>query len=187
MIDESQPVFICNLVAKRHEVGQITFSRLNRRSTERPSVKPHSSSEISPDDVRTLLRNAGLRCTAARIAIIQCLKSAAGPLTPVEVAEFLQDYGFDKSTIYRSLTELNEAGIAARLDLGDSVRRFEMSGTDRDGISDHPHFMCMDCGEVVCLADFTVEIRQEKKRGRHSAVGVFSEVLVRGHCRRCLS
>ncbi len=140
--------------------------------------------QLSTEDARSTLKTAGMRCTAARIAVIQCLHADASPMTSLDVATQLHDYGFDKSTIYRSLTELNDAKVIVRLDLGDSVRRFELSsgsGTARQ----QPHFMCTSCGEVVCLPDFTVELKSARKRSRPP--GVISEVLVRGRCTECLS
>lgn len=139
---------------------------------------------ISLKEARDLLRAVGMRCTPARIAVVQCLSSGGSPLTPVEVATELADYGFDKSTIYRSLSELDAAGIVHRLDLGDSHRRFEMQPSGR-AASDHPHFMCIDCGDVQCLADFQVELKPPQQQP--AAFGIISEVLVRGHCRNCVA
>ena len=140
--------------------------------------------QLSIENARSTLKAAGLRCTAARIAVVQCLHADAAPMTPLDVATQLHDYGFDKSTIYRSLTELNDAKVIVRLDLGDSVRRFELSPDSSDA-TQHPHFMCTSCGEVVCLPDFTVELKSMRKRSRPP--GVISEVLVRGQCTECLS
>lgn len=137
---------------------------------------------MTPERARQVLRAAGLRCTAARAAILRCLHDCAAPTTPIEVAAQLSDFSFDKSTIYRALTELSDAGIIHRLDLGDSVRRFEIVSEDTN--DDHPHFMCTDCGEVICLPDFRVEL---KSSGQQVSPGQVSEVLVRGHCHSCLA
>ena len=82
-------------------------------------------------EVKALIRGAGLRSTAARIAVIQQLASTPVPQSHSEVAEALDDFGFYQSTIYRCLTELSDAGLLALLELGDSVRLFELlqSGT----------------------------------------------------------
>ena len=145
--------------------------------------KGRQPQQLTLEAARSVLRNAGMRCTAARIAVVQCLDAADSPMTPVGMVSALCEYGFDKSTIYRSLTELNEAGVVARLDLGDAVRRFELLSPDRDGASEHPHFMCMDCGKVVCMSGFDVELKGRSRKAR--APGVMSEVLVRGHCHEC--
>ena len=68
----------------------------------------------------------GLRCTAARMAVLDHVMTATGPKTHAEVAEALSDRGFDRATIYRNLTELTEAKIISRVELGDHVWRFEL-------------------------------------------------------------
>lgn len=143
-----------------------------------------SESNLPLADVKALIRGAGLRSTAARIAVIQRLVSTSVPQSHSEVSEALEDFGFDQSTIYRCLTELSDAGLLARLDLGDSVRRFELlpSGTS-SGFSEHPHFMCVDCGSISCLDDFTVRL-SAKKRGAQTP-GEVVEVLLKGHCSSC--
>jgi Fur family ferric uptake transcriptional regulator len=146
-------------------------------------MKKSLPEKLDVEQARAVLQRVKLRCTAARIAVVQCLHAAKSPVTPIEVASELKSYGFDKSTIYRTLTELNDVGVVTRLDLGDSVRRFEMLTEDGHGAAAHPHFMCVDCGEVVCLSDFTVELKAGSKRSR--SPGVIEEVLVRGHCESC--
>lgn len=141
-------------------------------------------SELTLESAKKILRDAGLRCTAARIAVVQCLSDHPTPCTPNEVADSLAEFGFDKSTIYRSLTELNDSGIVARLDLGDSVRRFELLTHQSDGISEHPHFMCVDCGKVTCLSGFRIQLTSDDPSKK--APGKISEVLVKGHCTACL-
>ncbi len=140
-------------------------------------------SEFSMEAAKTLLRGVGLRCTAARIAVVQTLADHQTPLSPNEVADELSEFGFDKSTIYRSLTELDESGIVARLDLGDSVRRFELLTSGSKGRSEHPHFMCIDCGKVMCLSGFRVELVPEN--GKQKPPGQLEEVLIKGHCDAC--
>ena len=141
------------------------------------------NSKLSLEVAKSLLRDSGLRCTAARVAVIQSLGDGKAPLSPTEVADELAEFGFDKSTIYRSLTELDEAGIVARLDLGDSLRRFELLPQGGDGQSEHPHFMCVDCGKIQCLAGFRFKLVPDNPTER--TPGDLWEVLIKGRCRAC--
>ena len=68
---------------------------------------------------RVQLREAGLRATAARIAILNLLGELANPSTHSEISERVQPLGFDKSTIFRTLNDLATAGLARRMELGD--------------------------------------------------------------------
>jgi Fur family ferric uptake transcriptional regulator len=140
------------------------------------------SQEVTAAAAKSILHKAKLRATAARIAVIQCLARERFPLTHAEATERLCEFGFDQSTIYRCLTELADAGLLARLDLGDSVRRFELLRGDHSGVSEHPHFLCIDCGKIQCLSDFTFKL--SARRGA-SKLGQVTEVLVKGHCVSC--
>lgn len=148
---------------------------------------PHDHAEpviLTVEGAREVVRGAGLRGTPARLAVVQCLTASPRPLTHAEVSEKLADRGFDQSTIYRCLMELSEAGVLARLDLGDSIRRFERVGGEEHGGPEHPHFMCVDCGRISCLVDY--RFRLSPSQTDASPVGHITEVLVKGHCRQCL-
>lgn len=118
--------------------------------------------EPAPDvePLKQAIRSYGLRCTAARVAVLQHLMAATGPETHAEVSQALSDTAFDRATIYRNLTELTDVGLVSRIELGDHVWRFEVRRVGRDGkrAVDHPHFVCTSCGEVSCLDDVNVAI-----------------------------
>ena len=64
---------------------------------------------LAHDAVKARIRAVGLRCTAARLTVMQHLMAASGPETHAEVSDALADRSFDRATIYRNLTELTEA------------------------------------------------------------------------------
>lgn len=171
--------------------------------------KPESE---SIDALKSLVRAAGLRCTEARLAVLACLRAATGPLTHAEVADTLDHRGFDRATIFRNLTELTEAKLVTRVDLGDHVWRFEAKrhgGADGHGHGgDHPHFVCMSCGEVSCLDDVDVAItprpgtnkviaaergaaaakagkKATSRAGGRQGIPAVTEVLLKGTCGNC--
>jgi len=150
------------------------------------------------------IRGVGLRCTAARIAVLEHLIAASGPLSHAEVSDAVGHKGFDRATIYRNLTELTEAGLVSRVELGDHVWRFELkrSGHGHAKGEDHPHFLCTSCGEVSCLDDVDVAItpkpgrerpaaKAKSGRGRAAkpaasrAIRSVREVLLKGQCGKC--
>lgn len=146
----------------------------------------------SDEAVRDRIRGAGLRCTSARVAVMHYLETATGPLTHAEVSEALAHLGFDRATIYRNLTELTEAALVARVELGDHVWRFEAkrAGGGHKG-DDHPHFVCTTCGEVSCLDDVQVAITprpgdaKAAKKPMSGRIGSVTEVLLKGRCEQC--
>lgn len=139
---------------------------------------------LSIEEARAEVRQAGLRATPARLAVIQCLAASSGPLSHVEVCAQLGDRGFDQSTIFRCLTELAEAALLHRVDM-DSIRRFEYVPDEQHGgeQTEHPHFMCVDCGTIVCLP--TQSLRFNVRKPVPAPVADITQILVKGHCVNC--
>jgi Fur family ferric uptake transcriptional regulator len=104
-------------------------------------------------------------------------------LSHAELAAELSPQGFDKATIYRNLVELAEVGILNRVELGDHVWRFELKRDAGEHDAEHPHFVCVDCGEVSCLPGVSVNVSAGSKR---SVIGDVTQVLLKGHCERCV-
>ena len=131
---------------------------------------------------RTLLTEAGMRTTAARLAVIRRLQGARSPVSHAEVAENLVPLGFDKATIFRNLTDLVDAGLVSRTELGDHVWRFELRNPKHPE-GHHPHFVCVDCGMVTCIHDGDIPKSAQKS---WSKVGSVTEILLKGHCLTCV-
>ena len=137
------------------------------------------------DDLETLraaVRDAGLRATPSRIAVLHLLRSAGSPVSHSEVVAKLASQAWDPATIYRNLTDLSDVGLARRTDLGDHVWRFEAI-TSRHAAA-HPHFVCTECGTIECLPDLEYVVTRSKapRALRQKRV----EVQVRGLCDACL-
>ncbi|HEX8824715.1 MAG TPA: Fur family transcriptional regulator [Archangium sp.] len=130
------------------------------------------------------LRAAGLRSTAPRVAVLRELESATAPLSHADLVEALDDQGYDRVTIYRNLTDLTEAGLVIRADLGDHVWRFELKREEKAHQGTHPHFTCTDCGSVACLPAESVRLTPAK--GAPKSVSARSvDIQLRGLCDRC--
>ncbi len=155
----------------REEVGNRKAANMNTKLA------------MSMEEARGLLRSAQLRCTSCRLAVLRHLSTADSPLSHTEVAEQLVPQGYDKSTIYRSLVEMAESGLLARLDLGDHAYRFELRATTRHDLTDHPHFLCIDCGQISCLDDVTVQVNVDE--GVVPMEHEITEVLLKGRCPAC--
>lgn len=139
----------------------------------------------SAHDLKLVLREAGLRATSARAAVLRCLMDAGAPLSHAEVCEWLAPLGYDRATLYRNLMDLTEAGIASRTDLGDHLWRFELLSADREHHAElHPHFVCSSCGDVSCLPEDAVNVTTA--RGVPRAVKKREvEIQIRGVCNDC--
>lgn len=144
-------------------------------------ARPKKSASI--DTLRDEIREAGLRCTGPRVAVLEHLRGASGPASHGELVEALADHGFDAATIYRNLIDLTRAGLLNRINLGDNVWRFELR-THKTPHPEHPHFVCTRCGEVTCLSHVRVKLTPAPGSTR-SIVGNISEILIKGQCTQC--
>ena len=136
------------------------------------------------DKLRSTLREAGLRATLSRLAVLQQLQECEMPLSHAEVVAKLASSGFDRATLYRNLIDLTDAGLAVRTDVGDHVWRFELLRRRNGHQGEHPHFVCDSCGTVECLpaASVTVHaVRGAPRALRRKGLSVH----VRGVCDAC--
>src|ERR1044072_4695625 len=116
------------------------------------------------DDLETLraaVRDAGLRATPSRIAVLHLLRSAGSPVSHSEVVAKLASQPWAPATIYRNLTDLSDVGLARRTDLGDHVWRFEAITSHQAPA--HPHFVCTECGTIECLPDLEYVVTCSKE------------------------
>ncbi len=135
------------------------------------------------DELRRRLRDAGLRATSARVAVMELLAKIGTPETHQEISDQLQSLKFDKSTIFRALNDLAAGGLARRMELGDHVWRYELARSPEDGDQSdqsHPHLLCVVCGSITCLTENDIEIKVSK------AIGPIEDVLLKGHCVSCV-
>jgi Fur family transcriptional regulator, ferric uptake regulator len=123
------------------------------------------------------IRAAGLKVTAQRTHILGLfqrqgaatgLGSDAGSATKTtqatrhmgadEVHQALIRDGFDVgiATVYRVLTQFEQAGILRRSPYETSRAVYELNDGDH-----HDHIVCLDCGHVVEFVDPAIEARQE--------------------------
>lgn len=132
------------------------------------------------EDVRKLLQDSGLRATPCRIAVYQDVWRHSNPVSHQEVADNVEALAFDKSTVFRALNDLAEAGLMRRMELGDHVWRYEIVSASKDADDQgHPHLLCVDCGAITCLTHNEVQVAVSK------SFGVVEEILLKGHCEKC--
>lgn len=90
---------------------------------------------------------------------------------------------FNKTTIYRVLDKLQDDGILHSF-LGKNGLKWYAKCNDcsSNKHSDlHPHFQCLDCGKVDCLA---VSVTLPKIPNRKIEV---SQLLIQGKCETCFA
>jgi Fur family ferric uptake transcriptional regulator len=145
---------------------------------------------MDKERIRDLIRRAGMRATASRIAVIEKLREAGRPMTHGELSDELVPRGFERSSIFRNLVDLTQAGLVSRSDFGDHTWRYHTgNGEDLRGLESndarHPHFVCIDCGGVQCLDAVEVTVRAAPKRAPKAILQKNVEINFRGYCDAC--
>ncbi len=131
-----------------------------------------------------VIRSAGLRVTSSRVAVLATLRDAGLPLSHADVATQLEHLGVDRTTVYRNLIDLAEAGVLRRSDVGHTWRFELASSDDAHDSGQHPHFVCTDCGKVACLPPGSVSLKPV--RGGPGALRRGNlEIQLRGLCDAC--
>ena len=87
----------------------------------------------------TILKEAKLRATPKRVALLSALQSARSPRTAEELHKAVKS---DLVTIYRNLQSLVGAGIVSEVRFKDSSVRYELAH------GHHHHIVCTGCGAV---------------------------------------
>jgi Fur family ferric uptake transcriptional regulator len=147
-----------------------------------------TTAKTAQGELKARLRAAGLRATPSRAAVLDALTATGAPMSHADVCDRLAQSEFDRATIYRNLTDLADAGLVRRHDLGDRLWRYELADRPHDEHADddahHPHFVCTACGGVECLPDGAIVVTPVKGAPRALKGGAI-EIQVRGTCNAC--
>ena len=111
------------------------------------------------------LRKAGLKVTLPRVKILQQLESSeARHLSAEDIYKSLMDAGEDVglATVYRVLTQFEQAGIVLRHNFEGGSAVFELADEGH-----HDHMVCMETGEVIEFMDDEIEKRQKMIADKH--------------------
>jgi Fe2+ or Zn2+ uptake regulation protein len=94
--------------------------------------------------VEERLRQAAQRYTSGRRALVDLLAQAGHPLSIEDIAE--QAPRMPRSSAYRHLVDLQQAGVVRRVAANDGYFRFELA---EDITEHHHHLVCTYCGQVL--------------------------------------
>ena len=121
---------------------------------------------------------------AARQALLELLDSQPCALSAIEIEDRLRGSArpVGRASIYRILDELERLDLVARVQVGQSMARYEPV---RAGDGHHHHLVCESCGAVTPFTDHELEhtIRELSRRvpmrvNEH-------EIVLRGACPDC--
>jgi Fur family transcriptional regulator, ferric uptake regulator len=125
------------------------------------------------------LREAGLKSTPGRRAVLQVLEKASAPLSPEQIHSKVGSEICDRATVYRILESLGEAGLVQRLILeGKTLYLPEESNHH------HHHIVCRKCHSTVCLDECLISPLEKKAKqlGFHD---IRHSLQLTGLCSKC--
>ncbi|MBA59003.1 MAG: ferric iron uptake transcriptional regulator [Gammaproteobacteria bacterium] len=106
------------------------------------------------------LKEAGLKITLPRIKILQVLEDTETQHVSAEdVYKMLisADEEIGLATVYRVLTQFEQAGLVTRHNFEGGHAVFELSSEEH-----HDHIVCQRCGKVEEFSDDKIETRQKE-------------------------
>ncbi len=129
------------------------------------------------------IKEAGLKVTRPREKILSILeRSGRRHLSAEDVYKALlnNDDDVGLATVYRVLTQFEEAGLVCRrhFETGQSV--FELNSGDH-----HDHLVCIRCSRVVEFADPLIEERQGAIAAAHGFRIENHSLVIYGVCAQC--
>jgi len=104
------------------------------------------------------IKNSGLKATLPRIKILEIFqKTAQRHMTAEDVYKALLTEGADigLATVYRVLTQFEQAGLLSRNHFESGKAVFELNEGHH-----HDHLVCLNCGRVEEFFDPAIEERQ---------------------------
>jgi Fur family transcriptional regulator, ferric uptake regulator len=105
------------------------------------------------------LKNIGLKATLPRLKILEIFQNSnVRHLTAEDVYRHLlhEELDIGLATVYRVLTQFEQAGLLNRSNFESGKAVFELNeGTH------HDHLVCVDCGRVEEFYDAEIERRQQ--------------------------
>lgn len=96
-----------------------------------------------------VLRQANLRATPGRVAVMDILEKAD---KPVDVAYLVKQVNsghesYDQATVYRAVETLVKEGLVKQVDFREGKYRYELEGDH------HHHLVCQNCGSITAVYD----------------------------------
>ena len=125
------------------------------------------------------LRQAGLKSTPGRRAVLQTLEKATSPLSPEQIHAKVGSEVCDRATVYRILESLGEAGLVQRVVLGGKTLYLPEESSHH-----HHHIVCRKCRSTVCLDECLIS-PLEKRAKQLGFRDVRHSLQLTGLCTKC--
>ncbi len=133
-------------------------------------------------DCKDELREADLRATPARLAVMSFLEKTGQPVDVTSVIDYLNANGIktDPATIFRMMNTLTQKGITTPIQFQEGKSRYELSSKE-----DHHHLICENCGKIEDVSDTIVPTLEKKIKKKYGFKVVRHSLEFFGLCKLC--
>lgn len=104
-------------------------------------------------EIAEIFKEKSIKKTTPRVAVVNILFEASHPLSENDIKNKM-GYMYDRSTLYRTIQTLIDAGIIHRIVVDNTNVKYAINKLDYKEIEPqkgHAHFYCKRCKEVICL------------------------------------
>lgn len=136
------------------------------------------------DNDQSDLKTVGLKATFPRLKILDVFRrSEQRHLSAEDVYRLLiaENVEIGLATVYRVLTQFEQAGILSRSQFDGIKAIFELNDGDH-----HDHLICTHCGRVEEFSDEQIETLQHQIADGHGFELESHALVLYGRCPRCV-
>ena len=129
------------------------------------------------------IKKAGLKVTLPRLKVLEILEvSAQRHMSAEDVYKALLVEGGEigLATVYRVLTQFEDAGLVSRLSIDGGHAVFELE----DGVH-HDHLLCVSCNQIEEFVDEVIEQRQRSIAAEKGFKMTEHSLYIYGICKQC--
>ncbi|MFA5664367.1 ferric iron uptake transcriptional regulator [Castellaniella sp.] len=129
------------------------------------------------------LKSMGLKATFPRLKILDVFRKAETrhhSAEDVYRALINEEVDIGLATVYRVLTQFEQAGILMRSQFDGGKAVFELNDGDH-----HDHLICTNCGRVVEFYDTEIEKRQHRIARENGFTLESHNMMLYGICPKC--
>lgn len=132
------------------------------------------------------LKSSGLKVTLPRLKILELFQNSVANgerhLSADDVYRVLMGEQMDigLATVYRVLTQFEQAGILVRRNFESGKALYELNEGEP-----HDHLLCLSCGKVEEFSDAQIEARQHEIAEQHGYVLHERAMSLYGVCAEC--
>lgn len=129
------------------------------------------------------LKRVGLKATLPRLRILEMLEGSPDRHVSAEDlyrALLAAGESIGLATVYRVLTQFEQAGLVIRHNFDSGPAVFELAAGEH-----HDHLVCVRCGRVTEFVDETIEERQRTIAARNGFTMTDHSLIVYGVCAGC--